>query len=82
MFWHKNELKRSKLKYNNFKFDYDKNQVNPIEIQEQKFMFCQKCDKILELKEILLTKGFDMKDFLSVRFCDTSLKEIAKMVNY
>ena len=58
MFWHKNELKRSKFKCNTVKFDYNKNQLNPIEIQEQKLMLCQKCDTILERKEILLTKGF------------------------
>ena len=42
-------------------------------------MLCQKCDENIEHKEILLTNNFDMKDFLSVRFRDASLKE---MVNY
>ena len=45
-------------------------------------MLCEKCHKIIEHKEILLTKNFDMKDFLSVRFRDASLEEIANMVNY
>ena len=53
MFCHKIELKKSKFKYDTCKFDHDTIQVNPIEIQEEKFMFCQKCDKILEHKEVL-----------------------------
>ena len=45
-------------------------------------MLCMRCDKMLEHKEILTTKNFDMKDYLSVKFRDKSLEEIAKMVNY
>ena len=45
-------------------------------------MLCEKCDTIIDNKEILLTKNFDVKDFLSVRFRDASLEEIANMVNY
>ena len=45
-------------------------------------MLCMKCFKMLEHKEILTTKNFDMKDYLSVKFRDKSLEEIAKMVNY
>ena len=57
MFWHKNELKKSTFKCDTCMFAYGKNQVNTLEIHEQKFLRCQKCDKILEHKEILLTKG-------------------------
>ena len=45
-------------------------------------MLCLNCDKNIEFKEILLTNNFDMKDYLSVKFRDASLEEIAKMVNY
>ena len=70
----------SKLKCDTCKLE--KYQVKLHEIKEHKFMLCEKCDKIIDHKEILLTKNFDMKDFLSVRFRDFSLEEIAKMVNY
>ena len=82
MFLYKHELKKETFKCYTCKFNYDKNQVNTIEIHEQKFLLCQQCDKILEHKKIMLTKVFEMKGFLSVRFRDTSLTEIAKMVNY
>ena len=72
--------KESKQKCDTCKFDSDKVKVH--EIKEQRFTLCCKCDKIIEHKEILVTKNFDMKDHLSVVFRDKSLKEIAKMVNY
>ena len=61
---------------------FNGNQVKLHEIQEHKFMLCLKCDKNIKHKEVLLTKDFDMKDYLSVIFRNVSLTEIAKMVNY
>ena len=40
-------------------------------IEEQRFRLCHNCDKIIELKEILVTNKFNMKVFQSVKFKDT-----------
>ena len=69
-----------KLKCDTCKFDKDNVKLHIV--QEHRFMLCLKCDENIEHKEIMLTKNFVMKDFLSVGFRDVSLKEIAKMVNY
>ena len=64
------------------KFKKDEKQVKLHNIKDHIFMLCQKCDKNIKHKEILLTENFDMKDFLSVIFRDKSLNKIAQMVNY
>ena len=75
---HNNVKKDSKQKCDTCKFEKDKDQVKLHEVKEHRFMLCLN----IEFKEILLTQNFYMKDYLSVKFCNTSLKEIAKMVNY
>ena len=74
--------KDSKQKCDACKFEKEKYQVKLHSLKEHRFMLCLNCDKNIELKEILLTNNFDMKDYLSVKFRDKSLEEIAKMVNY
>ena len=61
---------------------FNGNQVKIHEIKEHKFMLCLECDKNIKHKEVLLTKDFDMKDYLSVIFRNVFLTEIAMMVNY
>ena len=88
-FLHKDEKKNdnivekdSKKKCDVCKFEKEKDQVKQHSLKEHKFMLCLNCDKNIEFKEILLTNNFDMKDYLSVKFRDMSLEEIAKMVSY
>ena len=90
MFLHKKEKENgnngkndTKIKCDTCKFDnFEDDQVKQHEINEHMFMLCLKCDKQIDHKEILLTENFDMKTFLSVRFRDTPMNEIDKMVNY
>ena len=78
-----NQVKKPSQKCDACRFEnFEKNQVKIHKVKKHKFMLCMKCDKMLEHKEILTTKNFDMKDYLSVKFRDKSLEEIAKMVNY
>ena len=78
-----NQEKKPSQKCDACRFEnFEKNQVKIHKVKKHKFMLCMKCDKMLEHKEILTTKNFDMRDYLSVKFCDKSLEEIAKMVNY
>ena len=78
-----NQVKKTSQKCDACRFEnFEKNQVKIHKVKKHKFMLCMKCDKMLEHKEILTTKNFDMKDYLSVKFRDKSLEEIAKMVNY
>ena len=44
-------------------FDSDKDKVDIHNIKEQRFTFCHNCDKIIEHKEILVTKNCYMKVF-------------------
>ena len=76
-----NVKKDSKQKCDTCKFEKDKDQVKLHEVKEHRFMQCLNCDRNIEL-EILFTKNFETKDYLCVKFRNTSLKEIAKMVNY
>ena len=78
----KDNMKDSKQKCDACKFENFEDKVKLFEIKEQNFMLCPNCDKNLEHKEILVTKKIDMKDYLSVKFRNASLSEIAKMVNY
>ena len=90
MFLHKNKKengnivkKDTKLKCDTCKFDnFEDDQVKQHEIVEHMFMLCLNCDKQIYHKEIILSENFHMKTFLSVRFRDTLMKEIDKMVNY
>ena len=75
--------KDSKPKCDTCKFEnFEDNQVKEYEIGEHTFLLCLNCDKHIHHKEILLTENFDMKTCLIVRFRDTPMNEIDKMVNY
>ena len=75
-------VKDSKQKCDACNFDSDKDKVKIHNIGGQRFTLYHKCHIIIEHKEILVTKHFNMKVFQHGNFRDKLLKEIAQMVNY
>ena len=51
-------------------YDSDKDKVNIHSIKERRFTLCHNCDKIIEHKNILETKVFNMNIFQSLKFRD------------
>ena len=65
------------------KFDcYNKDQVIVHTIKTHKFKLCLQCDDTIEKKEALLSKTFDLRNILKIKYPDMSSKVLNSLVNY
>ena len=65
------------------KFDcYDQDQVIAHTIRTHKFKLCRQCDDTIEKKEALLSKTFDLRNILKIKYPDMSSKVLYSLVKY